>query len=572
MSSITRNRLFPTFVAQALITTSLVAMSAAPASAAPAPLSGAPMTIVVEVQSGDIVELPFGNPLTDLTETVDVAVTWGDATTDNYTTVGIKTHTYALAGTYTISIGPGQSVNGPWLTIFGHNRLGNQTNWSTHDIRFTDVTSFGDLGISSLSNAFYYAGQLTSVPSTLPSTVTDLNSTFRSAGQFNDPDVSLWDVSNVTSMESTFSGTGSFNQPLNTWDVSNVTSFQLMFVGTSIFNQNLNSWDTSSATNMSQMFQDAPAFNGQISNWDVSNVTSMNNMFRNATSFNQPIGSWNISQVQSIGEMFRNATSFNQPIGNWTTTSMASTFGMFFDATSFNQDISNWNLSQVLWFDSMFENATSFNQNIGNWNVSNMRTATRMFYGATAFNRSLANWSPTRLTNATDFFTNASALAHANYQATLEGWAPTAASNVIFGAPNHHVVTCAGVEAREELVTTKGWTITDLPHGLTCNQVVAANPTATISGYSFESAKLNAARKLAIRRYLVSIPQGSTLTCSGSTAGTRVTAFARKLAKNRATAVCNYAKTTRSDLRIRITTNPASGPTKAARKVVLSYT
>jgi hypothetical protein len=295
-------------------------------------------------------------------------------------------------------------------------------------------------------------------------------------------------------------------------------------------------------------------------------------MFRDTTSFNSPIGSWNVSNVNDFNEMFSYALSFNQNIGNWNTSSGTGFSGMFRNATDFDQNISSWNTANMIYADEMFMRAESFNQPIGSWTTGNLRTANRMFQGAISFNQSLANWTSGRMTSATDFIKNATAFSNSNYEATLVGWQSSAGLNTIFSAPTHRLLTCAGVTARDALVTTNNWTIADLAHGLNCSAPQASNPTATINGYSFESAKLNAARKLAIRRYLVSIPQGSTLTCSGSTAGTRVTAFARKLAKSRASTVCTYAKSIRSDLRIRITINPASGPTKAARKVVLSYT
>jgi surface protein len=555
----------------ALALTSLVATTTV-ASAAPATFTGAPLIVdVTTTNPNEVVELPFGDPSNDLTAVVDVTVTWGDGLSDSYTSIGVKSHTYAAAGTYTISVGPGVSNTGPWLSVFGYRCNETGTSWNTHPVRFVDLSSFGDLGTTCLDSAFYYADNLVAVSNSIPSSVTDIDSLFRSAGFFNHPDISQWNTSNVTSMANVFSGAGSFNQPLNNWDVSSVTDMTQMFIEATSFNQNLNSWNTSNVTSMYGMFRLARDFNGQISNWNTSNVTSMSSMFRDTTSFNSPIGSWNVSNVNDFNEMFSYALSFNQNIANWNTSSGTGFSGMFRNATDFNQDISSWNTANMIYADEMFMRAESFNQPIGSWTTGNLRTANRMFQGAISFNQSLANWTPSRMTSASDFIKNATAFSNSNYEATLVGWQSSAGQNTILSAPTHKVLTCAGVAARDALVASNNWTITDLAHGLNCNAPQASNPTATINGYSFESAKLNAARKLAIRRYLTSVTQNATLTCTGSTAGVRVTSFARKLAKDRATSVCNYAKSRRPDLRTRVAITPASGPTKAARKVVLSF-
>jgi len=85
----------------------------------------------------------------------------------------------------------------------------------------TEVISFGDLGITSLSGAF--AGLANPIlPADIPTTVTDLSWMFYFATNFN-RDISTWNTSNVTDMTQMFRDATSFNQDLSGWCVTNIT-------------------------------------------------------------------------------------------------------------------------------------------------------------------------------------------------------------------------------------------------------------------------------------------------------------------------------------------------------------
>jgi surface protein len=181
----------------------------------------------------------------------------------------------------------------------------------------TAVTSFGDLGIESLSLAFFGSNNLIDVPSVLPATVTDLSGLFASALSFND-DISAWNTANVTSMAFMFADlnglfsdstdstepSSAFNQSLSSWVTSSVTDMSFMFAGASSFDQSLSSWVTSSVTNMDSMFADASEFNQSLSSWDVSLVTSMENMLDNAAlstaNYDATLDGW-VSRPVQIG-------------------------------------------------------------------------------------------------------------------------------------------------------------------------------------------------------------------------------------------------------------------------------
>jgi len=229
-------------------------------------------------------------------------------------------------------------------------------------------------------------------------------------------DISTWDVSQVTDMSNLFQNKTTFNGDISAWDVSNVTDMELMFKGASSFNQDLSSWDVSSVTNMRSMFRDIGSnFNSDISSWNVSNVTNMAFIFNNAYSFNQDLSSWNVSQVQDATNMFRGAITFNQ-------------------------DISGWNVSNVTDMSWIFYNADAFNQDVSTWDVSNVTDMTSMF--------------------------DNSGVSTDNYDNILIGWSSqTLQSNVPFGADGLNY--CWGANARQSLIDTYGWIITD--GGIDCS-------------------------------------------------------------------------------------------------------
>jgi surface protein len=248
----------------------------------------------------------------------NVQVDWGDNTSsvrncDECSYLPYR-HTYATSGRYTITIsgtltGFGQPIDqnffeNPPVPLLGAEYL-------------TAVTSFGDLGIESLSLAFFGSNNLIDVPAVLPATVTDLSGLFASASSFND-DISAWNTANVTSMALMFADligffsdstepSSAFNQSLSSWVTSSVTDMSGMFAGASSFDQSLSSWVTSSVTDMSGMFAGASSFDQSLSSWVTSRVTNMDSMFADASSFDQSLSSWNVSLVTSMENMLDNS-------------------------------------------------------------------------------------------------------------------------------------------------------------------------------------------------------------------------------------------------------------------------
>jgi surface protein len=274
----------------------------------------------------------------------NVQVDWGDNTSSVINCFisecgSSNRHTYATSGQYTITIsgtltGFGQEIDqnffeNPPVPLLGAEYL-------------TAVTSFGDLGIESLSLAFFGSNNLIDVPAVLPATVTDLSGLFASASSFND-DISAWNTANVTSMALMFADL--------------IGLFSDSTEPSSAFNQSLSSWVTSSVTDMSFMFGGATSFDQSLSSWVTSSVTDMSGMFYGATSFDQSLSSWVTSKVTDMSGMFYGATSFDQSLSSWVTSSVTDMSGMFYGATSFDQSLSSWNVSLVTSMEDMLDDA-----------------------------------------------------------------------------------------------------------------------------------------------------------------------------------------------------------------------
>ena len=416
-------------------------------------------TTVVPVDPNLVLQIsiPMSNPTAyvfglDLAGTVNVSIDWGDNSTSVATTAGVVSHTYATSGQYEIR------VSGT-LTGFGQSPYSDSLVGAEY---LVGVSSFGDLGLTSLDYAFYGAVNLISVPSVLPSTVVSLEGTFMGADSFNHANIGAWDTSNVTDMSFMFVNASSFNQSLNSWDTGKVTNMSFMFTNAGSFNQSLNSWDTTSVTDMSYMFYEAYLFNGDVSNWDTSNVTNMLGMF-SSTAFNHSLNSWDTGNVTNMSFMFSNALSFNGDVSNWDTGKVTDMSFMFHRAFSFNQDISDWDTSSVTDMGSMFRDATSLNQSLSTWVTSSVTDMGSMFRGATSFNQSLSSWNVSLVTNMQNMLSN-SGLSSANYAATLIGWSSRSVKpNVQFGASGKSVgdLYSAGCDARELLEDSSSWIISD---------------------------------------------------------------------------------------------------------------
>ena len=342
--------------------------------------------------------------------TYNFTVKWGDGTIDTITAYNQAevTHTYATAGTYTVTIAG--TIEG-WV----FNNAGDKTKIQT-------IESYGSLVITT-GQAFFGCSNLTSTATDAPTIST-------------------------TSLFSTFRGCTNFNGAIGNWDVSGVTSMASMFLGASSFNQDIGSWDVSSVTDMGSIFFNATSFNQDIGSWNVSSVTNMLNMFLSASSFNQDIGSWDVSSVTTMQNMFNAASAFNQDISGWDVSSVGNMQAMFASATSFNQDIGGWDISSVTTILTMFFNADGMSSaNLG----------------------AVKDWTITALTDGTNFQADCTnSMSTSDYDALLIAWEGQTPNNNVIMHFNAATYTAGGAAAaaRTSLTTAVGsggygWTITD---------------------------------------------------------------------------------------------------------------
>lgn len=261
-------------------------------------------------------------------------IDWGDGSPVTILPAGIQAHSFT-EGTYLVKISGGTGIQ-----FSGQN--------------FVEVVDFGTYPVShfrfSVSDTPSAIEQvsynLVTVPSSLPATVTSLDSMFRFCNAFTGAGIGGWDTSNVTSMKTVFHGAFAFNADISGWDVSGVTDMFGMF-NTTPFNQDISGWNVSSVTDMSLMFSLTASFNQPLDSWDVSSVTAMRGMF-GFSGYNQPLNSWNVASVTTMEEMFVAAPAFNQSLSAWDVASVTNMKQMFNSATVFNQDLSVWCVSGVV--------------------------------------------------------------------------------------------------------------------------------------------------------------------------------------------------------------------------------
>src|SRR5690625_1768399 len=136
-------------------------------------------------------------------------------------------HHYEEPGAYAIAVVGSLAED----AAFGAHPYYHQSDEFVHALE-----SWGDLGLTSLENAFMYAKNLEAVPDHLPEGVTSLSAMFNGAVSFNQ-DLNGWDTSRVTDFSSMFCDAHSFNGSIDQWDMSSATSLEGMFSGANSVNQ-----------------------------------------------------------------------------------------------------------------------------------------------------------------------------------------------------------------------------------------------------------------------------------------------------------------------------------------------
>jgi hypothetical protein len=183
------------------------------------------MQLQYTVSNGDTITLP-------LQGTVNVLVDWGQVptSTNTYITAGNYNHTYTTGGTYTVTI------TGT-LDQFGNGSIG-----YSNPEKLVAVLSLTGVGLKSLHGAFKGATNLVSVPTTLPTTVTDLRYAFYGATSFNDTNIVSWDMTNVTDISYMFFLADTFNRNIYNWNFTDIHDYNFPLYGARNFNQPISGW------------------------------------------------------------------------------------------------------------------------------------------------------------------------------------------------------------------------------------------------------------------------------------------------------------------------------------------
>jgi len=160
----------------------------------------------------------------------NITIDWGDGTVQNYTTTGVKTRTYASAGSYTVKIS-GSFASG------GNIRLGDSFAQKAR-VQLTSVISTIP-GLISFNSTFQDCTSLTSIPAGLfdnNTAVTNFSQCFRGCSSLTSIPAGLFDNNTaVIGFGSTFFGCTSLTSiPSGLFDNNTaVTNFILTFIGCS---------------------------------------------------------------------------------------------------------------------------------------------------------------------------------------------------------------------------------------------------------------------------------------------------------------------------------------------------
>jgi len=219
----------------------------------------------------------------------------------------------------------------------------------------------------------------------------------------------------------------------------------------------------------------------EIKNWGTCQWTSVQAAFYNCDSLTQ-ISAEDIPDLSIANGDYSQMFNGARRIENWGTISQWDFSGgvsfqqfMFYSSRYAanpitNLNITNWDVSSAsstgAWFFRVLSNSTKTDiGNPNNWNTSNIYDISNMFTQAnlemSAFN--LSSWDISNITNMINFMNSTTGMSTTNYNETLISWVaqtPQSNINVNFGG-SQYTLGGAAEAARNTLINTYGWTITD---------------------------------------------------------------------------------------------------------------
>ncbi len=301
---------------------------------------------------GDTITLPLMSGGT-YSGTID----WGDSSTSSLSYAN-RTHTFATAGTYTITLSG--TIEG-----FMFNNGGDKT-------KFLDVSNWGNLTITStrtFTGCINFTISATDAPIV---TSTNFEYCFYNCHALGTPDLSGWDVSSVTNLSHSFRANN--------------------------LNPIITGWIHSGVTNVAQMFSNNTAWNRSLDGQDFSGVTNAYEFMRGCSGFNSSVANLSFGTNANLYAMIQACTNF---IGT---------------------GLDSWDTSNVQNFNRLLSSCTNMNADISGWDTSNGTDFDYTLHNCDAFRGALAGWDINQATNLTNFMKDATGTTTANYDALLIAW------------------------------------------------------------------------------------------------------------------------------------------------------
>ena len=286
---------------------------------------------------------------------IDVTIDWGDGTIGNYATGGWLSHTYAEEGVYEVSV-TGEAGH------FGAPRQSSPADTFPERANLRRCTSYGEIGLTSLSLAFALCPNLVEIPLRLPqgSTVQTMEQFVRKAAVWNQ-DITGW-VPPMNLLPGLFVHAEAFNQPVAHFEVSGAADLSSIFARCSLFNQDVSGWDVSSVQSLFRAFFMCPAFNRDIGGWDTSKVKDFEGMFEYASAFNQDLSTWDVSSALTFRNMFGYASAFNQDLSAWPIPDGANLSGML---NNCGMSAENYSRTLIGWANTDFAHGRTLAPSLG---------------------------------------------------------------------------------------------------------------------------------------------------------------------------------------------------------------
>jgi len=164
--------------------------------------------------------------------------------------------------------------------------------------------------------------------------------------------------------------------------------------------------------------------------------------------------------------MFSSTEIANPDTSNWDTSAVTTMYRMFDVAKLANPDTSNWDTSAVTDMSGIFRLTRSANPDVSNWDTSNVTNMSSMFNGAMAAHPTISNWDVSLVTNMLFMITGFNLPTSEYDNALINFSAQNLQSNVNFYVGDSVYCSTEAQSARNLMVSTYGWTITD---GGACN-------------------------------------------------------------------------------------------------------